>query len=378
MRISKEEIVRRHTAIRRVMAGARVDALVVGCSARSDRCGALRYVLDAYLQFFEEFVVIPLEGAVAYFAHDEGRAKCAEDLPAAEYVDCIDMSKPGRKVAEYIRGIGSKSVGFYGMHSLSAGYYLSLRECMDGIPMIDFTKDLDAVRMVKSDEEIALSERAVRLNEDIFHVYMQCVVEGGGELDAINAASLYAAKNSCEDQYWLSAFGGGVLRSLPSAEREEKIWKKGDSGVVVLEHSAQGGYFGEVMHSFALGTMTREAAEAFRTISQAQRCAGESIKPGTTAGEIADLIDEILLQSGFIKQQHAGKPHGHGQGLDITEPPLLVHGDSTVIRPGMRLNIHPRVTLPSGITLVSTDCYVSTDAGARRLSALSYEPYVIR
>ena len=130
------------------------------------------------------------------------------------------------------------------------------------------------------------------------------------------------------------------------------------------------------MHSFFIESISQEEREAFRIVSQAQQLAGGAITPGATVGAIADRIDEFLVQSGFYGKEDVGKPHGHGQGVDIAESPLLVHGDLTVIQPGMRLNVHPRIILPSGATLVSTDCYVATATGSRRLSNLSYEPVV--
>ncbi len=360
------------------MAAEEADVLVVGGSARSDRRGALRYVADSYVQFFEECAVIPLDGPVGYFAHDSGRARCVEELPAVEYADF--MTRPGScgKVAEYVKKFHPKRVAFYGVHTLSAEFHLSLAERLEDLRMIDFTESLDGIRSVKSDEEIALSQHAVCLNEDVFRVYLKGIEEGSGILDAIAEASSFAMKNGCEDQYWLLGSQGAAPRSLPMAPKKDLLrTDEGGSHVIVLEHTSPGGYFGEVMHSVFLGEPPDEAVAAFQAISRAQMLAGGAMQPGATVGSIADLIDEFLIYEGFLRKEDAGKASGHGQGLDIAEPPVVISGDPAVIQPGMRLNLHPSITLSTGIHVVSTDCYVIEKNGSRRLSALPYTPLVL-
>ena len=377
-RVSRGEIQRRHASIRKAMEETEVDALVIGCAPRGDRRGVLRYVVDSYLQLFEEFTVIPQEGPIGYFAHDKARAEYIDDLHLVEHTDILDPAEPGGKVAAFAKRAGPGRIGLCGTDSLSAKYYLSLINSLDGYALADFTKTMDGVRMVKSDEEINISNNAVKLNEETFKAWLASVREGEEKAKSFARASSFAAEAGCEDQYWLASFGASSPLCLPHALDGSGTWKKGDSGVVVLEHTAAGGYFGEVMRTCFLGSVSREAEEAFTTISRILQLAGSAIKAGITAGEIADLIDGYLVEYGFLSIDDTGKPHGHGQGLDITEPPLLVSGDPTVIKPGTRLNIHPRIKLASGLEITSTDCYVATESGSIRLSTLPHEPMAIR
>lgn len=377
VKISENEFSRRQDEIRKAMARDGVDVLVIGGAGKIEQRGYLRYVIDCYVQIFEELVVMPLEGPVGYFGHDRGRVRCSEGFTGVGFADFLMASDPGGKAADYAKKFRPKSVGFYGIESLSARMYRSLKEHLEDTTVRDFSKEIDGIRMIKSEEELALCEEAVRLNEKVFYTYLGLLSQGVKETDAVLEASRAAIKLGCEDQFWLVGWGPEAFCPLPLAMKRGTVSKRGDPDTIVIEHTSQGGYFGEVMHSVFAGEPTGRILRAFEILSRAQQLAGDSIQPGVAVGSVADAIDEFILENGFCKKDDVGQALGHGQGLDIAEPPTLIHGDPTIIRPGMRLNVHPFITLPSGTRVVSTDCFVATESGSQRLSSLPYEPIVL-
>ena len=385
MHVLPEEIRLRQKAVREQMAKSGVDVLVVGASAQMDSRGTLRYLMNYYLPVFEEYMVIPLSGAVVFFAHDASGAEYAAQFGVVDDIRIIPNHEynadPAKCVAGFIKSLNPKTIGIAGQAGLSAHFYLSLLRNLDNQSLIDFTPQLNRIKMVKSSAEILLSEAAIRLNEETFYHYLQHIKQGNLELDAVNAASSFAMQAGAEDLYWMVASGDiPRLGYLADAREKRHIWRKNDYHYVILEHSARGGHFGETTHLISLGDPKPEYQKAFVVIGEAQRAAAAAIKTGATLSDLAYAAEQVLADYGYGKPHKTGHPFtaiGHSQGVDVWEFPRIVQGDETLIEPGMRFNIHPAIVLPDKAIFTSCDCYVSTETGARRLSTLPYEIIVV-
>ena len=389
MQLSMKEFDRRKKVIRDAMAMHDVDIILVGGSDKWEQRGMLRYLTGYYVPIFEEYVLLPVEGPLTFFAHYSYGAKHAEEYPAIEHADFIPLedinSDPGKRVAQYINKYKPKRLGVT-RTNISADFYLSvLSHLAPGIEIMDFTHQFNLARMPKSAEEMALSEAGIKVCEDAFFAYLNGVREGSSELDAINEAKYIVSKAGCEDQYWMCGSGATPAQgSIPLAYDRKHIWKKGDLNVVIIEIAGLGGHFGEITHLISLGEPAPEVIKAFNAVSEAQKLAGAAIKPGIPIGDIADLVDQFFVDQGYYPKNPdekakstTGNLIGHGQGLDTMELPYIISGDQTIIKPGTRINIHPNVALPCGVRAISCDCYVATEDGSRRLSDMSYDIIVV-
>jgi Xaa-Pro aminopeptidase len=193
-----------------------------------------------------------------------------------------------------------------------------------------------------------------------------------------------ALKKGAEDLYWMASSGKiPRLGYLSEARQRRHVWQKGDYHYIVLEHSAEGGHFGETTHLISLGAPNPEYERAFAAVSESQRAAAAQIKPGALVGNLADAAEEVLADAGYAapkgKSPAGTRPSaiGHSQGLDVWEFPRIVSGDETIIQPGMRFNLHPAAVLPDGAKITSCDCWISTETGGRRLSSLPYEILIV-
>ena len=387
--ISPQEYDRRKKVIREAMAKEDVDLIVIGGSDKWEQRGMMRYMTGYYVPIFEEYLLFPADGPLTFFSHYSYGAKHAHDYPAIECADYIPLEDinhdPGRRIAEYVNQYKPKKIGVT-RSNISAEFYVSMLSHLNpGIEIMDFTYAFDLARMPKSEEEIKLSEIAVKMNEDAFWAYLRGVREGGTEIDAITEANYALRKAGAEDQYWMVGSGKTPAQgSIPLAMDRKHVWKKGDLNVVVIEIAGPGGHFGEITHLISLGEPAPEVYRAFEAVGEAQRLAAAAIKPGVKIGAVADLVNQYFVDSGYYPKDPAqraqfttGNLIGHGQGIDTMELPYIVSGDPTVIQPGTRINIHPNVALPSGVRALSCDCYVATETGCRRLSNMPYDLIVV-
>ena len=389
MSVSQQEFKRRKQVIRDAMEKEDVDLILVGGSDKWEQRGMVRYLTGYYVPIFEEYVLLPMNGPLTFFAHYSYGAKHAADYPAIECADFIPLEDinhdPGKKVAKYINDYKPKKIGVT-RTNIAADFYLSVVAHLDPkIEIIDFTYQFDLARMPKSDEEIALSEVGIKINEDAFFAYLKGVRVGGREVDAITEASYAVSKAGCEDQYWMCGSGATPAQgSLPLAMDRNHIWKQGDLNVVIIEIAGPGGHFGEITHLISLGDPDPAVIKAFHAVSEAQKLASQAIKPGVPIGDVADLVDRYFIEEGYYPKDIESKAKattgnliGHGQGLDTMELPYVISGCQTIIQPGTRINIHPNVALPSGVRAISCDCYIATETGSRRLSNMPYDLIVL-
>jgi len=389
MQMTAEEMERRHRLVRKAMAEDGIDVLVVGASAQWEQRGVLRYLTDYYVPIFEEFVVIPMDGPVTFFAHYSYGAKHAADYPAikhAEFIPIEDLyTDPGKSVANYVKKFAPKRVGIAGMGGMSARFYLSLVNGLGAIKTVEFSSRLSAIRMIKSAEEIQCVEKAMKINEEAFSAYLNAVRPGGREIDAINEASYVARKAGAEDMYFMVGSGDKPIQcSIPLALQKNHIWKKGDLNLIIIEISGPGGYYGEIIRLISIGEPSPAVRRAFEAVAGAQKAAESAIRPGATVGQVADVVDGYLIEAGYYSkssddraQTTTGNLIGHGMGLDVLEMPVVIHGDSTTIQPGMQFNIHPNISLPDGIRVIECECYLSTETTARRLSTAPVQIFVV-
>ena len=379
MYVSREEIGRRWGAARREMERAGVGALVAFGSPQLMARGVLRWLVDWPTPVFEEYLVLPLDGPVTLFVHDASEAEFAREFCAADEVRVIPaleyVSDPCRRAADFVRELGPGAVGTAG-RGMSAGFLASLTRNL-GRAAVNLDPQLERLRMVKSPEEMRLSEAAVRLNEDVFRHYAGLVRPGGREVDAVAEASRFALSLGAEELYWMSASGPVPrLALMAQARGEGHVWRAGDCHSIILEHAAAGGHMGETTHLLSLGRPKEEYARAFAAVGEAQTAAASRIRPGATVGELADAAEEALIALGYAERRGPDVPPapiGHGQGLDVWEVPCIVSGDMTPMVPGMRFNLHPSVRLKDGAVITSCDCWALEEGGARRLSTLPRE-----
>lgn len=383
MQISKSEILDRQNRLRLIMAERGVDAVCVGGSAQIDTRGILRYLINYYLPVFEEYLVIPRRGPVVFFPHDGSGTDYAKafsvvneirPIPDIEYVN-----DPALSIIKLFKELGCKKVGTAWGRGISSGFYKSFLNHIGSIETEDFAPIFDNMRMVKSPAEILLMKDAVRLNENILKQYLKNVAAGRSETEAVRVASDFALQQGAEDLYWMASSSRIPSLAFWAASRQFKhIWQQRDYHYIVLEHSCNGGYYSEITQLISFGEPAKEYSRAYQAIRTAQKAAAALIRPGIPVSQLADAAQKALIDYGYIQEGTVPSPCiGHSQGLDAWERPRISGDEETIIRAGMRFNIHPSVTLSDGAKITSCFTYLSTEQGVELLSDLPDEIIII-
>jgi Xaa-Pro aminopeptidase len=101
------------------------------------------------------------------------------------------------------------------------------------------------------------------------------------------------------------------------------------------------------------------------------------LRPGVRHTEIAEAVEAIWAEDGWTPNTRVIWD-GHGIGLDVIEPPLLLRGSEETLKANMVMNIHPGLAYGDRMLgMYIQDNYVVQEGGAEPLSGWEHRWHVV-
>ncbi|AJP70998.1 M24 family metallopeptidase [Sphingomonas hengshuiensis] len=228
---------------------------------------------------------------------------------------------------------------------------------------------VDGIRMIKSPTEIALMQRATDITIAAYRQVAAQIVPGigGPEIGAALRAAMVALGGA---EPWGSA-QVGPGSALPHGSRVPA--NVGQGSVVLMDIGCGvGGYRSDVSRTMVLGAPSAEQRKVWNQVHQGQQTAIAAARLGRTCGSVDDAVRAYYEAQGYgPRYALPGLSHrtGHGIGMDVHEPVNLVHGEQTVLAPGMCFSNEPGLYLPGKFGIRLEDCFYMTPSGPRFFSA---------
>lgn len=266
-----------------------------------------------------------------------------------------------------ILSAGTPKVGLIGFEDIPYLSYENLRRVMPKTEVVDATKILEDLRMVKSPREMDAMRKAIHLADLSFETFVDEAKDGRWEYQA-TAKMEYAVKSEGAQEIWISIASGPYVGLQPPNPMRRKL-KRGDS-IVVTPIVCYKGYWSQTVRTGAINRPSKEEEDLFNLISATQDAAIKSMKPGVLFSDIYKAATDIIDNSKYAKYKRIHFRFGHGIGLDYTERPIIspysLYGETsdlaTKIKTGMTLAIHANLHIPElhigasiGDTVLVTD-----------------------
>ena len=83
------------------------------------------------------------------------------------------------------------------------------------------------------------------------------------------------------------------------------------------------GYCSDQTRTVWVGSVPKDAREAYEAVLDAQQASISAVRPGVTAGEVDAAARKVLTRAGL--GHYFTHSTGHGVGLEIHEPPRVAH-----------------------------------------------------
>jgi predicted dehydrogenase/Xaa-Pro aminopeptidase len=220
------------------------------------------------------------------------------------------------------------------------------------------------MRLIKSDEEIGLIEKATEITEKAIMACAHAAREGMTDNDFLKLARKTIIEDGADGWDHLTLSIGG---SDPEAPGVGTVAKKGD--IIRFDFGAVfKGYVSDVNRHVVLGPVPGEAAALIERLIQFQEYFEQHIKPGVNMKE---LNEEAIAYYKTIKPDGMTFAVGHSIGLECEEQHLF--GTMGVLDRPFESNMVFEIEAwePFSNTLIGVeDCYVVTEAGCRKVTTL--------
>ncbi|MBN1221610.1 MAG: aminopeptidase P family protein [Candidatus Aminicenantes bacterium] len=282
------------------------------------------------------------------FFHAEGGFPNLGQVSLGQTVDLFAWLLEGLKA----RGYGEKVIGVD--MELPPSKMQKAAKILPKAQFVDISDICMKMRMVKTDEEIALTQRAMDYFSRIHAFARDFLLEKGTDVTdfeigraAVDYGSNLIMKDIKRDGKPHSAVGievriscrTGVATGTPHPNQffHEKV-KKGDAlqiaGIVRI-----GGYGGECYRYYQIAPWDAHREKVWQTVTDCVRIQEVESKAGQRCADIAYKIHKYQVENGMSKYIYH-RP-AHGEGMEGHQPPWLALGDRTVLEEGMTFSVEP-------------------------------------
>ena len=372
--VSDKELERRWSVTQKYMVENDIDCIIM-FGFESKQGGAIRYYCDWPADFchYGSFLLVPKEGGMALFAHGPFMNKA---MPYGErglelnfgapftpfWLSAKDYFPP--PAVAWLKKRGYKKLGIY--HPSMVPFYFTdyIMNNLEGATLTNVDEGIDAIRAVKSEEELALIRDVVRLHDRVFAAAPIFLRPGRLERDV--AADL---KKAAWD---LGAEGFNIKICADPKKAVHKIFEfqnsvinEGDIVDLRVQVQGPGSYWGDLARTWVVfGDPSKELKKANADSVKIQTQLAELAVPGTKASELISALRKFEKENGYMEQTGF---FGHGQGTDIVERPAFLPGETMMLQENMVLSLHTGMETEATWSF-NADNFLVTKKGAVRLN----------
>jgi Xaa-Pro aminopeptidase len=285
------------------------------------------------------------------YPHAEGGFPNKGQVARGRRVDLWEWALAGLKK----RGFAGKRIGLD--RELSAAAQQTFARVLPHATAADLSAVCLQMRIVKTPEEIALTERAYRYFDRIHAFARDYILERGTTATDYEVGQALAAyginlmmKDVKRDGRPHSAVGidvtsnyvrAGVATAYPHPNQFFHAPIRRGEPLYVNCDILLGGYGGECYRNYVIAPWDAHHEKMWQVVSDTVQIMVEDTVPGRTCAEVAEKVHRYQIKNGMQAFIYHRPGHGQGQNYEGHQPPYLALGDETVIKEGMTFSVEP-------------------------------------
>ncbi len=241
--------------------------------------------------------------------------------------------------------------------------FADLKKQLKGKKFFDASKQLAAVRAIKTDSELGKIKKAVKITEQVMHGIQALYKKGMSEKQLANAIEMQLRAKADNIVAFPPIVASGSSAAVPHHLPGDKKISKGF--LLVDAGCRYKNYCADLSRTFFVGKAGEREKQLYERVFAVQQQAIDSMKPNAKCSEIFSFAAKQL-------ERETGFPliHGLGHGLGIEAhdfPSGFVESSNDNLKQGMVLTVEPAVYGKFGGIRIEDDIVV-TKKGAARLS----------
>jgi Xaa-Pro dipeptidase len=313
------------------------------------------------------FVFVPAIGATTLVT-DAGW-----DLERARTEACagevVFDASPARALAVLVKAHAGRGdrVGVSGFEVFPAPIYMELLEACGSVTFEPATAMVAALRLVKSETEIALLRAAAHASDSGMRAGLDQIREGASEFDVVAAAE-EAIRHAGAELSFVTVMGAGPRTAQSTFFPSARPIERGD--LAVLDCGARiEGYHGDMCRTVTVGPPDRLQLSMLEAVDDGLAAAIDAARPGARVGDVTDAAHHAAVAAGFGNHWW-GYYMPHGTGVGQHDMPNAQADRDLRLEPGMVLCIEPGITVPEVGAVILEQMIVLTGGEPEVLNAL--------
>jgi Xaa-Pro aminopeptidase len=226
---------------------------------------------------------------------------------------------------------------------------------------------VNALRRVKSPEEIAIMERACAIVDGTMEATAARMKAGVTVNDLVEEVEhQMRIRGSRTPSFTTHIFTGGLADVRESHQPSGDLPVRRGESVLFDFGAVLDGYCSDFGRTIFVGEPTAEYRRAYEVMLAAQEMGRKALIPGTTVAEVNRQCRAPIEEAGY--GSYFRHRMGHGIGLDVHERPFLSEEDQTALEAGMTFTDEPSIIWQGRVAVRIENIVVCEESGGRRLN----------
>jgi len=223
------------------------------------------------------------------------------------------------------------------MNTFPYGLFKALSENCPGMKFSDITEEINYVKAIKDEDEIACIRQASVLSDIGQASVLQYAKKGITELELFARVRLAMETKAGTRVPMMTDLVGGKATSSGGGNPTDRIIHENDLILSDLTPCLNG-YWSDSCNTMVVGTPTAEQRKVFSLVKEALEIGIHTIRPGVQAKEVDfNMRNHLEGEGGF------GHHGGHGVGTVYHEEPRIAPYNAMVLQPGMVIALEPAI-----------------------------------
>lgn len=232
-------------------------------------------------------------------------------------------------------------------------------------------KNTDDLRIIKSDEEISMMRKTLKLVEKTMSELRGEMKIGMTEKEISNLALEIGLRNGAEKASFDFIVASGINGDSPHWHPSDYKIKEGELITIDMGFVLDG-YCSDITRTFKTSeTINEKLVDMYETVRVANDLVNRNAKPNMKGHEIDSIARDYIESKKY--GPYFGHGLGHGLGIEVHESPRFSKAENKVILPGMIMSNEPGVYIPGLGGVRIEDILLITNDGVEVLTTFTKE-----